>query len=418
MRLLENWLESYAAFVSDSEGDDEYKKWMAVAVIAGALERKVFVEWDHLRTLYPNFFIALVGSSAVRKSTVMNPGENLLRDLDIHLTPKDVTGPWLINRMSNIGQIIPGKEVETHASITACCSELGIFIGNDRRDVKWYQTLCELYDCKDIFDKGTISRDLDIINNVWFNLIGCITPMSLKEVMPETNLVGGGLAARFIFVWAKGITRRITMGRQTSETLQLRKALVDDLKVINSLQGGFIISPEFLSLYHTFYQSGDFAPDLAIHADRFAAYTERKPTHLIKLAMVSSVARDSLLTLTKEDFGIAMMYLETTEVNMPKVFANFNEKPIGEAHYIRVATLIKIQGPMTFRQLYGNFYLELEQRELYAVAQTLATIQPPHLRIDKSQSGRSFRDDVITYIGNEKEREKTDGNEEPKEDSS
>jgi len=390
--------------MADSEGDLEYKKWMGVAVIAGALERKVYIKWDHLRTIYCNFFLALVGSSAARKSTVMIPGEQLLRALEIQLTPKDVTGPWLINRMANIAQPMPGRNGITHASITAVCPELGIFIGNDR-DIKWYQSLCQLFDCEAVFDKGTISRGEDIINNVWLNLVGCITPLSLKEVMPETALVGGGLAARFIFIWGNPVRHRITIGRKSEEMAVLREHLLYDLRLIHLMEGGFTVTPDFLSLYHEWYQAGEYAPALVEYEERFAAYTERKPTHLLKLAMILSVARDSKMLLTTEDFGIAQMFLGTTESNMPRVFTHFGEKQIGEAHFMRVLSLVKAKGPISFSRLYHFFFNDLYEQQFLAVVQTLANITPPYLRLDSPKQQKDFRKTMIHFIG-DKEKEK------------
>jgi len=402
MRQLDNWLEAYSAFVADSEGDAEYKKWMGIAVIASALERKVYIEWDHIRTIYCNFFIALVGSSASRKSTIMIPGERLLRDLDcIQLAPKDVTGAWLVNRMAAIGQPMPGQNGITHASMTAFCPELGVFIGNDR-NVKWYQSLCQLFDCEDRFDKGTIIRDIEIIDNVWLNLVGCITPLTLKEVMPETALVGGGLSPRFIFVWGNPVTDRITIGRKLEEMAVLRGHLLHDLKLINLMEGGFTVTPEFLALYHEFYQAGEYSPALVEHEERFSAYMERKPTHLLKVAMVLSVARDSKMLLIPEDFGIAQMFLDTTEISMPRVFTHFGEKQIGEAHFMRILSLVKVKGPIKFSELYHFFYEELDEHQFFLAIQTLANITPPYLSLNSPKERKDFRKTIINFIKNDK----------------
>ena len=76
-RESKDWINTYLAYTDNTEPPHLYKEWVAVSVIASALQRKVFLEWGPM-TFYPNMYIILCGPSGkARKSTAMGPGMKL-----------------------------------------------------------------------------------------------------------------------------------------------------------------------------------------------------------------------------------------------------------------------------------------------------------------------------------------------------
>jgi len=97
LRRLDDWIEGFMEFMYSSEPPDLYKTWVAVSVIASALQRKCRLDWGSI-TFYPNMYIVLVGPSGkCRKGTAMRPGSKLLRQLgSVNLADEAITREALV----------------------------------------------------------------------------------------------------------------------------------------------------------------------------------------------------------------------------------------------------------------------------------------------------------------------------------
>ena len=100
-RKSQDWIEDYMKYTEHSEPHHLYRKWTAVATLASALQRKVFMEWTSGITLYPNMYIVLVGPPAARKGTALVQGKELMVNSDIKLAPDTITRQALIGEFAN-----------------------------------------------------------------------------------------------------------------------------------------------------------------------------------------------------------------------------------------------------------------------------------------------------------------------------
>ena len=81
-----DWISAYLKYTEETESPVSYHTWTAVSMIAGALQRKCYMQWG-LETIYPNMYIILVGSAGrTRKSLAINIGEEVFKGLDLPLT--------------------------------------------------------------------------------------------------------------------------------------------------------------------------------------------------------------------------------------------------------------------------------------------------------------------------------------------
>ena len=72
-----DWISAYLKYTEETESPVSYHTWTAVSMIAGALQRKCYMQWG-LETIYPNMYIVLVGSAGrSRKSLAINIGEEI-----------------------------------------------------------------------------------------------------------------------------------------------------------------------------------------------------------------------------------------------------------------------------------------------------------------------------------------------------
>ena len=125
-RKLDDWIDSYLEYTSNTEPSELYRRWVAISTLAAALRRKVKVEWG-LLTWYPNMYIVLVGPAAARKGTAMDPGLDLLRETDIPLGSDSGSREALIEKMKlaiDIDSDNPNIIPVPHHSLTVYSKEL------------------------------------------------------------------------------------------------------------------------------------------------------------------------------------------------------------------------------------------------------------------------------------------------------
>ena len=89
-RMLPDWIDSYMAYVDNTEPAEAFKLWTAIFCIVACLKRKCFLDWGTI-TFYPNMYIVLVGPSGCRKGTAMGPGFSMLTELNVRMAAEATT---------------------------------------------------------------------------------------------------------------------------------------------------------------------------------------------------------------------------------------------------------------------------------------------------------------------------------------
>src|SRR5258706_8486709 len=93
-RELEDWLESYLEYTDSSEPPTTFHIWCALATIAGALQRRVYLQQGLERTIYPNLYVILIGPSGrTRKGVALGIAKELLGTVQtISISPESSSG--------------------------------------------------------------------------------------------------------------------------------------------------------------------------------------------------------------------------------------------------------------------------------------------------------------------------------------
>ena len=365
MRILNNWLESYLIFTDNSEPSVLFKHWSGVSVIAAALERKCFLEWDAL--IYPNMYIVLIGPSGCRKGTAMAPALALLRDLGIYISADSITREAFIRKMAEArSDTVIDDRVTTHCSITIFSPELMVFIG-DGRD-KIVADLADWFDCRDPWTYFTKNKGEDCINGVWVNMIGGTTPSLLGDSLARTA-IGGGLTSRIIFVYADRKGKSVLLPILTKEEKALREELLRDLEAINILDGQFNITEGWLERYAAWYPTCE--DNCLAEGPNLEPYLTRRSVHLRKMTMIFSASRSDDMMLTGDDFDSALNLLSKTERLMPYAFRKVGRQEcMAFLQDVRAFIAYKDEGASE-KDLVKRFHMELSEMELTAVLKTL-----------------------------------------------
>lgn len=388
-RLLPDWIDAYLEFVDNTEPPLNYKRWTAFSVLAGALQRKCVLRWGS-ETFYPNLYVVLVGPPAARKGTAMRPGRQFLDELGIPLSADSTTRESLIRAMAEAGQSFLDQESQklvTHSSITVFSPELTVFLGYQNYTLM--SDLADWFDCAPKWDRKTKTQGEDNIVGVYLNLIGATTPDLIRSALPM-DAVGGGLTSRIIFIYEPVRGKIVPAPFLTDREIELKLQLSHDLKIINSLQGEYKVTKQFVDLWIDWYTAQDgYAP---FNDKRLTTYVDRRQVHVMKLAMICSASRSNELKLQKLDLERAIGILENAEIKMPQTFGGVG-KNIHADTMTALMNEIALKKEITTASLMSIFYRDIDQRTFDQMIQTLKLMN--YINISITPGG----DTLIIYRG-------------------
>lgn len=395
--LKEDWLTNYIKFTDNTESPKLYHLWVGLSAISSALQRKCWIEWGH-ETIYPNFYIVLVGPPGGRKGTAMKIAKNLVTELGITIASTSLGSPQamykeLMEAKANF--IDPDTEVPIeHRSLSVWSEEFQVFIGEG--DQKFISDLTDLFDSPNVWDYRTLARGKEGIQNCWLNLIGATTPKLLQDKM-SASVIGGGLISRIIFVVGYGKEKHIPYATLSEEEYQLGMDLMNDLEQIYHLKGPFQLTDRFIKAYSEWYIN--HSESSGMNSDKFIGYNARRAVHLRKLCMVVSAAFSNSMVITEKHFQTALDILEYTEYEMPNAFHGIG-KGTHASLMADILAVLQVNRVMEFNALYANFHMDVLLQEFTQCIMALE--KSGFIKEEISGSGRTF----ITYLDKEMTKKK------------
>lgn len=325
-RRLNDWIASYLQYTKYSESDDKFHFWTAVATIAGALRRKVWIDQGYFQWT-PNFYIVFVAPPGiVAKSTTINIGIRLLRQIpDIAFGPDAVTWQALTESLANSTEEVVDPDTGEYlpmSCITIASSEFGTFLNPSDREM--VDVMVSLWDGQiGTWEKATKTQGSETIVNPWINMIACTTPAWIAQNFPE-YMIGGGFTSRTVFVYGDRKRNLVAYPglKLPKAHFKLEDNLVHDLEQISKVVGQMQMSPDAVAWGEEWYEK-HYNDNLAhsIEDLKTAGYKARKQTHIHKLAIILSLARDDELIITQDDLFRANNLITQLEQEMPKVFS-------------------------------------------------------------------------------------------------
>jgi|SRR5215813_1203889 len=356
-RLFSNWLKAYCQFTAPSEAPLDFHFWTGVSTIAGALRRCVWID-QRLFKWTPNFYIIFVGPPGiVAKSTTLNIGFSLLRQVPgIHFGPDSMTWHGLAKRFELAFEYRLYKNGAKNdklamSPLTCSVSELGTFLRPDDKGLVSFLT--DVWDGKERpFDHTTKDSGEITIENPWLNVIGATTPMWMQNNFPA-SLLAEGIGSRVIFVYGdskRHLTAYPSRTINAQDYAAEEQKLITDLKEIAKLVGEYKLTNEAFKWGDDWYKRPK-APNAILASSRYGGYLARKQTHLHKLAMILAAAQRDDLTITEGDLEEAEQILLTAEASMIKVFESVGV--VDEAkHLAELVAFIRAFGWIEPKELY------------------------------------------------------------------
>ena len=375
-RELSDWLDGYLEYTTSSEPPTSYHVWCGLAVIAGALQRRVYLQQGLERTIYPNLYVILVGPSGrTRKGVALGIAKDLLAKVStVSIAPESSSGREALilamKRASSTFTDPTDGKIKYHCALSAFSEELSVFLGQG--DIKFLANLTDWYDSKDDWAYETIGRGRDAIQGVCFNMVGGTAPEWIQSMLPR-EAIGGGYTARVIFIveeWKKKISPDHTL---TDRENSLILSLEDDLNRINLLSGAFNYEPDAKQAYMNWYINEDkkmregYTP---VSDHRFAAYCERRTTHIRKVMMLLSASRGDSLRIEVQDFDRALALMLDAETKMGKTIGGLGQARNSDS-LEKVMEYIKLLGITTRKSLLAKFYRDVDSETLHKIEQTM-----------------------------------------------
>lgn len=366
-RNYKDWLKAYLEYaerISETPFDMLY--WAGVSAIAGALQRKVWIDQGRYQ-LYPNFFIVFVADAGViQKSTTINTALGLLRKVDtIRFAPDATTWEGFIKFMEDNHQADDAFSLEAEnnktSAVTIIASELSVFL--DPQNKYMMSALTKLWDCEDTFVKLTKFSGEEHIEKPCLNLIGGTTPAWMRESFDRFSREGG-FVSRTIFIHGEKKRQLVAFPKKklTPDHEATKRKLIEDLEAITRLRGEYILDPKTEDVGEIWYQQHH----LDIHAPGYvdsSGFKDRKQSHVLKLAMVIAASRGEAMVITPEDWTEALVLINSAEQAFPKSFSAIDERAELRP-YNELLKTIKVEGEIDRTILLGRYSSRFLLREM------------------------------------------------------
>lgn len=331
----EGWIHDYIEWTRKTEPPTVFHFFVAATTIGAALGRSVFFDKGAYQ-VYPNLCVVIVAPTGrCRKTSACNLGTSLLAKVGGSVLADKTTPEALVDAL----------KTSVNATGLIYAPELAVFLGKQKYQEGMVPLLTALFDCPKEWVSKTIGRGDTILTNVALSAIMCST-LDWIQTGISKDAFGGGFMSRFLFVVQEMTSRSFPLPPKLDE--KVKADLVARLTAIKKMKGEYKFSPEASEWYIRWYKSR-----AQHHGEKqFAGYFERKPDHIIRLAMTMKAAVSTTdFTISVDDLIHAERVLHWLEIWLPSTFEEMTASASGEDQARILRQLRSAGGKLTHTQL-------------------------------------------------------------------
>lgn len=310
----DGWVREYVEYTRLTEPPTVFHFFAALTALGTAVARNVYFS-KGAYNVFPNMCVVIVAPSGkCRKTSACNVAVGLLRAIGATIVADKITPEAMIEAF---------KDKESATGLLYA-PELAVFLGKQKYQEGMVPMLTSLFDCPSEWDSATVMRGEAKLTNVALSFLGCSTMDWIQTAIPR-DAFGGGFMSRLLFVVQEDTPRCFPIPPELSKDrkAKLIKRLID----LSHLHGEFKMGEEARSWYSEWYRSRAFATN---DQKQFAGYFERKPDHLLRIAMTMALGDGSGLELRVPDLERAFAVVNWVESFLPTTFEQMSRTVVGE----------------------------------------------------------------------------------------
>lgn len=337
MRIHKDFVKAFMQYSEFAQAPEKFLRWSALSIIAGALERKVWLS-NGATTFYPNLYIMLVGDAGTRKSSSAHLAVEILREVpEVRFMAARINEASFMRSLTLAGEHKAFEyhgEKYKHSAVYLWSSEAANSFSPMYQGGGIVIPLTDVFNCEPLgwsktkgWDKHTMKDGIISVMNPCVNMLACSTPAWFSgNVMSRTDAEAGFGSRLLLVVQKERIEREYGWNETNAANHKLKMELVSDLRHINKLQGPFSVDTSFKVAYAKYDQLlNEFLTNEMI-SPLMTGYYERKLTHTTKLALVLACSKRDDLILTGEDLHESWELVGSLEEQMTKAYISIGSK--------------------------------------------------------------------------------------------
>lgn len=353
---MASWLADYLTYTQTQESPERFHLWCGISLIAATLNHKVWLPRisgdgiERFRTFPGRMGVVLVaGSGKAKKSTaIADMAQSILREAGTATIYDGMITPERL--MGKLGSQPSGKAI-----MTLIQHEMTTFVSKKSYQEHIIDILTKLMDGKE--DGYETQQKTYKLHDVCVTQLYGTTPRNLGENVPP-QAHDTGFMGRYLFVYGdrSGKIEPLS-GRNNSdptiatESIRQRHSLIQRLRDISKIAGPISWTTEGKEWFDDWYER-------YMNSDESEGegWPQRKPEHLLRVAIILSIAREmSLIGIGAGDQQAALTMLEEhIERDMVKSFAYIGRHASVEAQQ-RIIDVLKLKGgKISSKELYAR----------------------------------------------------------------
>lgn len=335
-----DFISDFFQYTADESSPEIFRRWCGIALVAGALERRVFIKTGPYIT-FPNLYVLLVAPPGTGKfilnkvrelwSEALEPGT---KTQAFKVAPDSMTKAALVDALGKAKQtrILRNGSTLIYHSLLVAAEEFSVLLPT--YDMEYIGTLNAIWNNPSMpfqENRRTGNRETKI-EFPQLNIIGGVQPSFLGNVFPEE-------------VWTTGLSRRMIMVYSSEKKIRdpflvsvdqeaMKKVLLKRLGEMSNLQGPVLWAPEAEIIMRDWVMGGE---DPVPTHSKLQAYVTNRRMNIMKLAGISAVSRGESLLISEIDVVRAKRWLFDAEKVMPDIFRAMMGKSdwqvVEELHY-------------------------------------------------------------------------------------
>lgn len=361
--VADDFISSYLRSLPKSEVPTTFQRWSALVGLGAWIGRDAYFQHMDFK-LYPNMYAMLLGDAGSRKSTAIKQFNKILKlaGYNTFAAQKTSKEQFLIDLAeSNVGDtgsltdVMFGDANELDESrvshMFAAPDEFNDLFANNIYE--FVSMLGTLWDYDGTYENKVKNSQSVRIPNPFVSLIGGNTPSTLYSTFPS-EVIGQGFFSRILFIHSERREERIAFPLGMTE--ENKEMNVQNLHKIRScLRGGLEATPEAIKLLERIYHAWPGIDDI-----RFASYTTRRFTHLLKLLIIHTVA-DYSTTIEPIHVIRTNTVLTNAERFMPDALGEFGKAHNSDVVHKLMAVMNAAVEPLKFDDLWNAVHGDLNK---------------------------------------------------------